>query len=294
MDANKQNYSLKTIIAVLLILLVGCGVYIYRFTTENNQLTSALKVETSEKDKVLQSLENLKATYDAALAEKTTLSDDLTAERDKVEKLISDLKKSNGSVANLQKFKSQYFVLESKMKSLVAENEGLKVQNGTLTVQRDSIENIKNEAVKDNQTLATQNGELSKTVEKAQKLTVLNLKTLAFKQRSSGKQIDTEKASRADVLKISFTIAENAVAKAGDKTYQIQVIDNNNNVLGDKKIENYGEKSLTYSFAKTITYQNKTVDITEDLAVKDLSGGSYFVNVFDKGELVSKTSFTLK
>ena len=294
MDANKQNYSLKTIIAVLLILLVGCGVYIYRFTTENNQLTSALKVETSEKDKVLQSLENLKATYDSALAEKTTLSDDLTAERDKVEKLISDLKKSNGSVANLQKFKSQYFVLESKMKSLVAENEGLKVQNGTLTVQRDSIENIKNEAVKDNQTLATQNGELSKTVEKAQKLTVLNLKTLAFKQRSSGKQIDTEKASRADVLKISFTIAENAVAKAGDKTYQIQVIDNNNNVLGDKKIENYGEKSLTYSFAKTITYQNKTVDITEDLPVKDLSGGSYFVNVFDKGELVSKTSFTLK
>ena len=294
MDANKQNYSLKTIIAVLLILLVGCGVYIYRFTTENNQLTSALKVETSEKDKVLQGLENLKATYDSALAEKTTLSDDLTAERDKVEKLISDLKKSNGSVANLQKFKSQYFVLESKMKSLVAENEGLKVQNGTLTVQRDSIENIKNEAVKDNQTLATQNGELSKTVEKAQKLTVLNLRTLAFKQRSSGKQIDTEKASRADVLKISFTIAENAVAKAGDKTYQIQVIDNNNNVLGDKKIENYGEKSLTYSFAKTITYQNKTVDITEDLPVKDLSGGSYFVNVFDKGELVSKTSFTLK
>ena len=204
------------------------------------------------------------------------------------------MKRSNGSVANLQKFKSQYFVLESKMKSLVAENEGLKVQNGTLTVQRDSIENIKNEAVKDNQTLATQNGELSKTVEKAQKLTVLNLKTLAFKQRSSGKQIDTEKASRADVLKISFTIAENAVAKAGDKTYQIQVIDNNNNVLGDKKIENYGEKSLTYSFAKTITYQNKTVDITEDLPVKDLSGGSYFVNVFDKGELVSKTSFTLK
>jgi hypothetical protein len=30
--------------------------------------------------------------------------------------------------------------------------------------------------------------------------------------RSSGKQIETDKASRADVLKISFTIAENQMA----------------------------------------------------------------------------------
>jgi hypothetical protein len=47
------------------------------------------------------------------------------------------------------------------------------------------------------------------------------LKTAAYKLRSSGKQIETEKARKADVLKISFTINENKVAKQGDKTYYV-------------------------------------------------------------------------
>jgi hypothetical protein len=45
------------------------------------------------------------------------------------------------------------------------------------------------------------------------------MKTSAYKVRNSGKQIETDKARRADVLKISFTIAENQIAKSGDKVY---------------------------------------------------------------------------
>ena len=82
--------------------------------------------------------------------------------------------------------------------------------------------------------------------------------TAVQKVRSSGKQIETEKAGRADVLKISFTIAENKIAKSGDKTYYVQVIDSKNNVLGDKKTETFGDKSLTYSFIANVKYENKT------------------------------------
>jgi hypothetical protein len=66
-----------------------------------------------------------------------------------------------------------------------------------------------------NETLVGQNEELSK----AEKGTVLNMKTSAYKVRNSGKQ--TDKARRADVLKISFTIAENQIAKSGDKVYYV-------------------------------------------------------------------------
>ncbi len=52
--------------------------------------------------------------------------------------------------------------------------------------------------------------------------------------------------------------------------------------------------SLTYSFVTNVKYENKTVQVTEDLPGKDFAKGTYFVNVFDKSELVSKTSFTLK
>ena len=89
-------------------------------------------------------------------------------------------------------------------------------------------------------------------------------------------------------------IAENQIAKSGDKTYYVQVIDSKSNVLGDKKTEMFGEKSLTYSFVTSVKYENKTVKVEKDLPVTDIQSGSYFVNIFDKAELVSKTSFTLK
>jgi hypothetical protein len=49
------------------------------------------------------------------------------------------------------------------------------------------------------------------------------MKTSAYKVKLR-KQIETDKARRADVLKISF-IAENQIAKSGDKVYYVQVID---------------------------------------------------------------------
>ena len=112
--------------------------------------------------------------------------------------------------------------------------------------------------------------------------------------RSSGKQIETDKASRADILKISFTIAENQIAKSGDKTYYVQVIDSKNNVLGEKQTETFGENTMTYTIDSTVAYENKTVNVSEDLPGKNFEKGTYFINIFDKDVLVSKTSFTLR
>lgn len=294
MENQKSNSNLKAVIAILAVLLIGSLVYIFKMTSDAKALQTELTTTRSEKESVMKDLEELKARYDAAIAENTSMSDELIAEREKVVNLMSDLKKSKGDAASMKKYKSQYFSLENKMKALIAENETLKKDNATLTTQRDSTVTVLGEARKYNEVLVGQNEELSKTVEVAQKLTVSNLKTAAYKLRSSGKQIETEKARKADVLKISFNINENKVAKQGDKMYYIQVIDSKNNVLGEKKTESFGSNSLTYSFVTTVKYENKSVDVSQDLSGQNFEKGTYFVNVFDKGELVSKSSFTLK
>jgi len=288
---NNSSSSLKVIIAILAILLVGSLVYIYKITTTAKQVQTELSKTVSEKDVVMKDLQDLKTTYDAAIAENTSMSEELIKERDKVVNLMNDIKHTKGDVS---KYKTQLLTLQSNMKALMAENEGLKKQNTVLKTQRDSTVVVLGESKKYNEVLVGQNEDLSKTVELGSKLTVLNMKTLAYKLRNSGKQIETEKAGRADMLKVSFTIAENKIAKSGDKNYYVQVIDSKSNVLGDKQTVNFGDKSLTYSFMTTVKYENKTVQVSEDLPGKDFAKGSYFVNVFDKNELVSKTSFTLK
>ncbi|WP_298220981.1 hypothetical protein [Flavobacterium sp.] len=294
MENQKSNSNLKAVIAILAVLLVGSLVYIFKMTSDAKAMQTEITSTKSDKESVMKDLEELKARYDAAIAENTSMSDELIAEREKVVNLMADLKKSKGDAASMAKYKSQYFSLESKMKAMIAENDALKKDNAKLTTQRDSTVTVLGESRKYNEVLVGQNQELSKTVEIAQKLTVSNLQTAAYKLRSSGKQIATEKARRADILKISFTIAENKVAKQGDKTYYVQVIDSKNNVLGEKKTASFGENSLTYSFETTVKYENKSVNVSQDLPGSNFEKGDYFVNVFDNGELVSKSSFSLK
>jgi len=292
---NQDNHSkLKAIIGVLAILLIGSLIYIFKLTSDAKTLQTTVTTVKSEKESVLKDLADLKTNYDAAIAENTTMSDELIAERDKVVKLMADLKASKGDNASLQKYKTQYKALEQKMQNLMQEVAVLKKQNQTLTTSLDSTTVVLEDNKKYNQVLVGQNEDLAKKVELGSKLTVTNLKTASYKVRSSGKQIATDRASSTDMLKVNFTIAENKIAKSGDKTYYVQVIDSKNNVLGDKATISFGETSLTYSFTTTVKYENKTVEVSEQLPGKDFAKGTYFVNVFDKGELVSKSSFSLR
>lgn len=288
---NNSSSSLKVIIAILAVFLVGSLVYIYKITTDANQVQTELSKSVSEKDLVMKDLQDLKTTYDAAIAENTSMSDELIVERDKVVNLMNDVSKSKGDAS---KYRSQYQKLQNNMKVLMAENETLKKENVVLTTQRDSTVVVLGETKKNVEALTGQNEELAKVVEKGSKLTVLNTRGSAFKLRSSGKQIETDKAGRANVLRISFSIAENQIAKSGEKAYYVQVIDSKNNVLGDKQTVSFEDKSLTYSFIANVNYENKTVQVSRDLPGKDFAKGTYYVNIFDQNDLVSKTSFILK
>jgi peptidoglycan hydrolase CwlO-like protein len=294
-QSNSKNSGLKVVVLILVLLLMGTLAYVYKLQQDKDAVDSSLSKTLTEKEKFQAELESKIAEYDVAIADNTALKGELEEEQAKIMELLEKIKKSDGSVAELSKYKTQYVKLKREMDNLIAENNVLKANNSKLTKNLDSTNVVLTNAKTVNDTLVAKNQNLSKTVEKAQRLSVLNLTTLAVKQKSSGKQINTDKASKADVLKIGFTIAENQVAKTGDRTYYVQVIDSKNNVLGEKKTETFGTTYLPYSFQKTIKYENKTVQVQEDLSVKNISAGTYFVNVFDKkGELVSKSSFQLK
>jgi len=291
MESQKSNSSLKAIIVVLAILLVGSLAYMYKMSTDNEKME---KGYLSDKDKLVKDLEAAKESYDAAIAENTGLKGDLETERAKIVELLAKVKKADGTASSLAHYKTDYIKLKREHDALIAEVKKLRAENGNLTTQRDSSRTALDESKRYIDTLATKNDNLSKTVEKAQKLSLVNLKAQSFKERSSGKLVETDKARRVDVIKISFTIAANEVAVAGDKQYYVQVIDPKNNVIGDKKTQSYGDSSLTYSFITSATYQNKNMDISQTVKGEDFAKGLYAVNVFDKGVLVANSSFTLK
>lgn len=289
------NSNTKNIIIGLLSVGLLTSLY-FNFTQKEALETSKLETSNtlSEKEIVLKDLEALKSQYSVLIDEKTVLNDELVAERNKVQELINQVGKSTNDINILKKYKEQLKNLEDKYQTLIIENESLKKLNQKLVTKVDSTNTILVESKEYSKVLAGQNEELTQTVAKGSKLSILNLKTAAYKVKSSGKEIETEKARRANVLKISFTIAENAIAKSGDKQYYIQVIDSNNSVLGEKKEIKFGDKELVYSFISKINYQNKTQEVTEILKGENFEKGNYFVNIFDKDQLVANNIFTLE
>ena len=293
MTEQKSNTS-KIIIILLSIGLLISLYFNFKLNDELKNSNLETKNTLSEKEIVLKDLEDLKNQYATLINEKTALNDELIAEKNKVLQLINEVKNSTNDINVLKKYKEQLRLLENKYETLIRENESLKKLNQELVTKVDSTTTILVESQEYSKVLAGQNDELAQTGAKGSKLSILNLKTAAYKVKSSGKEIETDKARRANILKISFTIAENAIAKSGDKQYFIQVIDSKNNVLGEKKELIFGEKTLVYSFISKINYQNKTQDITEILKGENFEKGNYFVNIFDKDQLVANTLFVLE
>uniref|UniRef100_UPI00404B1B4B hypothetical protein n=1 Tax=Flavobacterium sp. TaxID=239 RepID=UPI00404B1B4B len=292
-EKKQSNSGLKAAVVVLLLLLIGSGAYIFKMNADNKQTVETL---TTDKEEIENDLKTKIAEYDALILEDNALKGEFEAQKQEMVTLLENLEKSKGDVAAMAKYKNEYFRLKREMDNLVAENKLLKEQNIALTSSLDSTNVVLTSAKVYNDTLVAQNGNLAKTVEKASKLSVLNLNVVAVKEKGSGKQIPTDKASRADILNISFTIAENQVAKSGDRTYYVQIIDSKSNVLGEKETIAIGDsQTLTYSFESVVAFKNATVKVDEELRGKDFQAGNYFVNVFNtKGESVSNTSFQLR
>ena len=135
MENQKSNSSLKAIIVILSILLVGSLAYMYKMSTDSETTEKTLM---SEKDTLLRELEETKASYDAAISDNSSLKGDLEAERAKIEELIAEVKKSKGDAASLARYKNDYFKLKREHDTLIAENLKLKEENMALTTQRDS------------------------------------------------------------------------------------------------------------------------------------------------------------
>ena len=296
METKNKTLNLKPVVALLVILLAGSLYYIYQLTTKNKNLITETEIVRVEKQTALDSLSILKTTYDRALEENSISNGELIKEREKVSVLIEELKMSKGDLKSIKAFKSKFNNLQQNFKTMVGKYNGLKKINEMLIKQRDSSAGVVSDQKRFIDTLADQNNKLKKTVEKAARLIITNIKTSAIREKSSGKQIETEKASRTNKLKICFTIGENDIAKSGQKSYYIQVIDPNNNVVGEKKSQIFGEATLKYSFVTKVTFKNKSVDVCDFLDSNgvEFTRGEYVVNLFDKSELISKSKFSLK
>jgi len=306
---KKQNNMkwFKPLFAIILIL--GFGAAFLVFSSESiedgaetpetiSKRLSFESKETSERKDILDSLKALKVAYDLVILEKTALSKELEFERANVENLMEIIKASeNPSADQIKIFRNQLSNLNISLEGRVLEIKKLKSQNKNLMTEIESQNVVMYQQKAENDTLISKQKILESTLKDASKLYLSNFKAIALREKSSGTELETTKAKNAKKLKISFTINGNAVAKTGRKVYYIQVLDQKNTVLGDNKLIEFGnDKALVYSFIVSADFQGKSLSAYGILNAdqNQFKKGTYFINYFDKQEIMGTTSVTLQ
>lgn len=292
MSEENKNTGLKIALGILALLLIGASVMFFLKNNELNETKTALNSEISVLGgKLDDEIEKL----NVQISENEVLNEDLLAKRDSLNVTLNELRASQASVETLTKYKNSYFKLKKDIQKLLKDNEALQSQNNYLSKTNDTLVDRLDTQVKLSDSLTSQVVDAQKLIETASELSVAALNGTAIIQKSSGKQSVTTKARRADKVKICFSIAENKIAKTGGKTLYIQVLDSNNNVLGENAQIDFEGKTLNYSSKTTFHYTNKALDICEFISApkNGFEKGNYFVNVFRGSKLVSNSSFKL-
>jgi hypothetical protein len=290
----KNNTGLKVALGIALVLFLATGFYAMNLYRESKSTERELTVE---KELVMKDLNAMAKQYDEAIGENEITNRDLIEARERIQGLIDSLRISETNVKSLWRYKARYKSLQKEMDILLAQNDSLKIENSYLATSLDSTRIKLEERTIFTDSLLVQNTALAEVVENASILNTVDLKGFGVIERTSGKLIPTERARRADKIRVCFTVAKNTLVEAGDQELFIQVIDPKNNIIGSNDQVVFEDKTLDYSVVSKFNYENKNLNICEFITSNQDSkfeSGRYIVNVFNKKNLVSTSEFSLK
>ncbi|MFH7003483.1 hypothetical protein [Flavobacterium bizetiae] len=306
----KKQYKNKWVKALLAVFFVfGLGATVFIFSRESDKNVAEIKevtkneglgesAESLSQRNILDSLNTLKVAYDVAILEKTALSQQLELERKNIENLMEIIRASkNPSSEQIQIYRKQLSDIKIALEAKVVEIKKLKSQNKNLLTEIESQNVVMYKQKTENDTLVSKQKRLESTLKDASKLVPGNFTVIALREKKSGKEEQTEKAKYTNKLKASFSINGNPVAKTGKRVFYIQVLDQKNKVLGENKLIEFGNnKALVYSFIVAVDFQGKTANVYGVLNSDEnkFQKGTYFVNFFDKQEIMGSTSITLE
>ncbi len=294
MEENKKSNT-NLIIIALAVSLLGALAYTFYTNTEHKKLTDQIEVEKLE---IEQNLDSMIVRYEDAIAQKTSMSAELTIERDRIIALrdsIKDMKVINYSM--LRRYKGEISKLEESNKKLFLLNESLTSSNQLLTTNLDSAKVVITRQIAKNDTLLVQNLTLAKKVAIGSELKISTAKVLAMKERNNGKLVETTRANNTDALRINLTIVKNEIAEPGDRQVYIQIADAQGKTLSPKgEFMLYDNTQISYSDLSIVNYMNEAIDLISLVEVnRDLmKAGVYTVNIYIENKFVGAIKFVLK
>jgi chromosome segregation ATPase len=323
MEAQEKKSSRDGIYIVIILLLLSAAGYLgYEFgnlkkdianCTTSNQL---LENEKSELNQILMNsgivaeadLHDVKSNllamlqeYDKIEVKNEEMQQEIDAKKAEIESLLMEVETlSQQKVKDakaIYKLKKENETLRTIMKGYIHTIDSLNTLNinlkSTINEKDKQIVNITDDLNK----VQNKAQNLEATVKLGSALQTTNMTATAIKVKSNGAQSETNRTNRSDQFKVCFTIIENKIAKAENKTLYMRVIKPNaEELFGANPVYFQMDKTqATACISRTVNYQNENVDVCIYYPLEnEPDPGTYIVEVYCEGHKIGKTSFALK
>lgn len=319
-SGSKKNMT-PVLTAVIVVLVVLLGTMTYLWSSKNGALKEAtkknqeLQADIEEMNKMMapflgsettndlmSDFTNMMDTYDALLKKDASKSDSLNAQKDKIQGLMTELEtaKKNGRVTAslIAKLKRENETLRQIMISYVKQIDQLNTMNLKLTSELDETSTQLAETKTERDTYKDQAEQSAEQVKKGSKLAAYGFSSTGLRMKLNDTTEPTTKARNCVQAKSSFTIGENTIAAAGDRTVYLQIIDPDGKTLQGRSggTSSGNDGNFVYSAKRDIQYNNKSVDVTifYDFNGEEPVKGNYKIKIFCDGQAIGSDSFTLK
>ena len=293
-----KGRSNTALLALVVLLLISNVALLYLYTQEKDekeQTAQQMEAVSSEKENVTQLLENMLAQYDTLNTENEQLTTEMEAQKEQVEKLLDQVKRGTYDIT---KAKKEAETLRKIMKGYVVTIDSLRQVNQELLASKTATEQQLGEMTGQKQALEATTAEQQALIAKGSVLHTTAITASAVFLRSSGKQVDTQRANKAEMIKCCFTLGENKVVRSGDKMFYLRVISPDGQVLPASDANNrftFNGVEGEYSVKREVNYQGAPTDACMFWTANDkMRTGQYIVELFEGGTSVSKTTFDLK
>lgn len=282
------------IIAVLTLLVVYLG---YEVKTAKDNIVYIDREKNTimdERDVLTVELEQMKMSYDTMQTDNAEMAAKIAEQQYEIEGL---LKKAKSKDYDLKKLRSEAETLRTIMKGYIQQIDSLQVANEKLFAEKEAEAARANNAETRSKELETDLNSSKEMISKGSVLSTGEFTNTGINLKSSGKQVDTDKASRSEMLKSCFTVRKNAIVKAGTKQLYLRIIGPDGKALpgrdaGTIQVDGVSEGA---SVSREIDYQNQDTDVCVYYTAQgELKKGNYKIYVYESNALVGQSELILK
>lgn len=300
---EKPRKKRGIILWIIILLLMGSnGFTIWLLMQEKGHVVEnkiVIEKVTVERDNVQADLMALQKDFEGLQATDAAMQQDIDEKKAHIEELLKQAAKHKGDAYIIANLKKETETLRMIMQGYVHTIDSLNTLNQTLIAEKKTV--IKQLGVeKEKQTvLIKEKDELKSTIAKGSILTCFNItaKGVLFK-RGGKKESETNKARKTEKIKVGFSLGENKIAKAGEKTVFIRIMTPDGKEMAKNYDDSYkftfNQSSGYYAGKETLNYANVEISgVTYCEGQGEMVPGNYMIEISCDGVVIGSSTLKL-